>query len=47
MNIEKSTFQFLKDLKKNNNRDWFNENKPVFKQHEASTKSFFKSVKMV
>ncbi len=45
MNIEKSTFQFLKDLKKNNNRDWFNENKSVFKQHEASTKSFFKSVK--
>jgi uncharacterized protein (TIGR02453 family) len=44
MNIEKSTFQFLKDLKKNNNRDWFNENKPVFKAHEASTKSFFKSV---
>ena len=25
--IDKETFKFLKDLKKNNNRDWFNENK--------------------
>ena len=22
------TLRFLKDMKKNNNRDWFNENKP-------------------
>ena len=27
MIINQSTFQFLKDLKDNNNRDWFNENK--------------------
>ena len=25
--IEKGTFTFLKNLKKNNDRDWFNENR--------------------
>jgi uncharacterized protein (TIGR02453 family) len=28
--IEKSTIDFLKSLKLNNNRDWFNENKPTY-----------------
>jgi len=28
--IHKSTFDFLKNLKKNNNRDWFNENKEKY-----------------
>lgn len=28
--IEKSTFQFLKELSKHNNRDWFNANKPRY-----------------
>ena len=28
--IEKSTFQFLKDIQKNNNRDWFTKNKPKY-----------------
>ena len=30
MNIKKETFQFLKDLKKNNNREWFNDNKDKY-----------------
>jgi uncharacterized protein (TIGR02453 family) len=33
--IEKSSFDFLKDLKKNNDRDWFNANKEKYlKEHE-------------
>ena len=28
--IQQSTLQFLKDLKKNNNRDWFDKNRPRF-----------------
>lgn len=33
--IQKSTFKFLKALAKNNNRDWFNENKPTYvEEHE-------------
>ena len=33
--IQKSSFDFLNDLKKNNNRDWFEANKPTYlKQHE-------------
>lgn len=28
--IEKKTFQFLKDLSRNNNRDWFQKNKPQY-----------------
>ena len=31
--ITKATFDFLKELKKNNNRDWFQENK---KRYQAS-----------
>ncbi len=27
LKIEKATYQFLKDLRKNNNREWFNKNK--------------------
>lgn len=35
MTIPKSVFDFLKKLKKNNNRDWFNANKEEYlKQHE-------------
>lgn len=30
--LSEETFQFLKDLKKNNDRDWFNENKPRYKK---------------
>lgn len=30
--ITKNTFQFLKELKQNNNRDWFLENKPRYEE---------------
>ncbi len=30
--ITKSTLDFLKELKKNNNREWFEKNKPTFKK---------------
>jgi uncharacterized protein (TIGR02453 family) len=30
MKLTKTTFRFLIDLESNNNRDWFNENKPRF-----------------
>lgn len=44
--IDKSLFKFLSDLEKNNNRDWFNENKPTFKAHEAEAKKFFKEAEV-
>lgn len=39
--ISKASLQFLSDLKKNNNREWFNERKAVFKEHEKEVKDFF------
>lgn len=39
--ITKDTFKFLNDLKKNNNREWFTENKKTFKKYEAQTKTLF------
>ena len=38
--INKSTFKFLRDLKKNNNRDWFNENKPIYEDARANFEEF-------
>lgn len=38
--IEKSTLQFLKKLKKNNNREWFERNKPEFQKAQANFKEF-------
>lgn len=38
--ISKSTFKFLKELKDNNNRDWFTENKPRFQEAQAEVKAF-------
>jgi len=32
MAINKKTFDFLKQLKKNNNREWFNKNKPLYQE---------------
>ena len=31
-NIPKSTITFLRELKKNNNREWFTDNKPRYQQ---------------
>lgn len=38
--LDSSIFSFLKDLKSNNNRNWFNENKTTFKDIEYKIKSF-------
>lgn len=40
MVISKDTFQFLKDLKKNNNREWFNDNKPRYQEARDNFISF-------
>jgi len=38
--ISKSTFQFLKELEANNNRDWFNENKPRYQESHLEVIDF-------
>lgn len=42
--ISKQTLDFLKELEKNNNRDWFNDNKKEFKAIEAEIKAFYKEL---
>ena len=42
--ITKNTLDFLNDLKKNNNRDWFEEHKKRFKGQQAEVKTFFQEV---
>lgn len=44
MIIPKATFDFFKNLEKNNNRDWFNEHKTEFKTIEADIKSIYQGV---
>ena len=39
--IPREVFSFFKRLSKNNNRDWFNENKPEFKELEKEVKQFY------
>jgi len=39
--ISSEALKFLKQLEKNNNRDWFTEHKSVFKKHEAQVKGFY------
>lgn len=38
--LQNSTLKFLKDLKKNNNREWFAENKEVYERAKADFESF-------
>lgn len=38
--ISKENLQFLKDLSKNNNRDWFQENKPVYEKYHQEVIAF-------
>ena len=38
--ISKENFDFLNKLKKNNNRDWFNENKDIYLNHHQNTIDF-------
>lgn len=44
MLIENSTFQFLKDLQKNNDRDWFAEHKPTYEKAKKNAKEVFTAV---
>lgn len=44
MKIEKSTLDFLKLLKQNNNRDWFNEHKSEFKEVQTQAKKFYHAI---
>jgi uncharacterized protein (TIGR02453 family) len=41
MQIQNSHFQFLKELQKNNNRDWFTEHKPRFVDIQNQLKEVF------
>jgi len=43
--ISKGAFDFLLELKKNNNREWFTENKSRFKNIELDVKGFYEAVK--
>lgn len=42
--ISKDVLSFFKDLKKNNNREWFTENKPHFKNLESDVKQFYAAI---
>lgn len=44
ISIDKSTLDFLKELKKNNNRDWFNEHKPQFQIEQQKVKDFYNAL---
>lgn len=44
MQFQKSTFQFLKKLEKNNNRDWFQEHKSEFESIRNNVKEFYAAV---
>ena len=44
VSIPKSVFTFFKKLEKNNNRDWFNENKPEFKAIEKDVKAVYNTI---
>ncbi|TYP98919.1 uncharacterized protein (TIGR02453 family) [Tenacibaculum adriaticum] len=45
MQIEKATLQYLKDLKENNNRDWFAETKPNFLKAQTNAKEFYAAIR--
>ena len=42
--IPKSVFTFFKKLEKNNNRDWFNDNKTEFKAIEKDVKAVYNTI---
>ena len=44
MQIEKSTFKYLKDLKKNNNRDWFADEKDTYLKAQLNAKEVFAAI---
>ncbi len=42
--IQPGTYQFLSDLNKNNNREWFTENKPVYQHAHANIANFLEGL---
>lgn len=42
--LQNHTIKFLKDLKKNNNREWFDANKPVYDKAKADFDGFVESL---
>ncbi len=44
MTIRPETFQFLKAISRNNNREWFQENKPVYEAALNNVKDFVKAL---
>ncbi|MGY0408074.1 MAG: DUF2461 domain-containing protein [Polaribacter sp.] len=44
MQFEKSTIEYLKKLKKNNNREWFTETKPTFLKAQENAKDVFSEI---
>jgi uncharacterized protein (TIGR02453 family) len=44
MQLEKSTFHYLENLHKNNNRDWFTETKPTFLEAQKNAKEVFAEI---
>lgn len=44
MQIQKSILTFLKKLKKNNNREWYNEHKEAFKKEQLKIKEFHQEI---
>ena len=42
--IKKSSLLFLKQLSENNNREWFNKNKTLYKAHENDLNIFFHDI---
>jgi uncharacterized protein (TIGR02453 family) len=44
MQFEKSTFKFLKDLQKNNDRDWFADHKEVYLKAQKNAKNIFTEI---
>ena len=45
MQLKKGMFKFLKDLDKNNNREWFAKNKDTYLVHHEAAKAFFQAVR--
>jgi len=39
--VQQSTFKFLKEIEKNNNREWFTENKPRYVEEQQKLLSFY------
>lgn len=43
--IPKEAFEFIAELEKNNNRDWFEAHKPAYKKHRKAIQETFEAVK--